>query len=178
MNNYTLKSWTKGTQNVPELEGVGCAITVMEQPVEFPIRRVEYDETVLSETIGPTSKARRPWRPLTQKAYFLLAVVLASVGIIAVLQSFLHRSQRDSGIVFAPNVNDLPAGQTFCYLYLPTIIALTLSFAWTWIDLDVKRLQPFWQLSRKGGAHGKDSVLLHYPFDFVALVPLRAIRQR
>lgn len=107
-----------------------------------------------------------------------MAVFSASLGLVVLLQVFLSRSERDGGIIFAANINSLPPGQTFCYLYLPTTVSLLLSFTWTWIDLDIKRLQPYWQLSRKGGARGNDSVLLHYPFDFVASVPLKAIRRQ
>ncbi|KAI4853290.1 hypothetical protein E4T44_00934 [Aureobasidium sp. EXF-8845] len=125
-----------------------------------------------------TSPSRRPWEPLTQKAHFLISTILASGALIAVLKIYLDRSDRDSGILFAPKIDDLPLQQTFCYLYLPTIVSLVLSFIWTWIDLDIKRLAPFVQLSRPDGALGRDSVLLHYPFDFVAFVPFAAIRRR
>jgi hypothetical protein len=80
--------------------------------------------------------------------------------------------------IVEPKIDDLPLRQTFCYLYLPTIVSLILSFVWTWIDLDIKRLEPFVQLSHPDGALGRDSVLLHYPFDFVAFVPFAAIRRR
>jgi hypothetical protein len=125
-----------------------------------------------------SSRAKRPWKPLTQKAYFLVPTILASGALIAILQIYLDRSNRDSGILFAPKIDELPLRQTFCYLYLPTIVSLILSFVWTWIDLDIKRLEPFVQLSRSNGALGRDSVLLHYPFDFVALVPYAAARRR
>ena len=120
----------------------------------------------------------KPWKPITQKAYFLIPTILASGALVAVLQVFLERSQSDSGILFASNVNDLPLSRSFAYLYLPTIVSLILSFSWTWIDLDVKRLQPYFQLSRRQGALGKDSILLHYPFDFVASVPVNSFRKR
>jgi hypothetical protein len=125
-----------------------------------------------------TSTAKKPWKPLTQKAYFLLPTILTSGALIAVLKIYLDRSDRDSGILFASKINDLPLQQTFCYLYLPTIVSLILSFVWTWIDLDIKRLEPFVQLSRSNGAFGRDSVLLQYPFDFVAFVPFAAARRR
>ncbi|KAL8801402.1 MAG: hypothetical protein Q9182_004466 [Xanthomendoza sp. 2 TL-2023] len=67
---------------------------------------------------------------------------------------------------------------SFGYLYLPTIIAILYSILWSWIDLDTKRLEPFFQLSRPGGANAADSILLHYPFDFVAYAPIRALRRR
>lgn len=124
------------------------------------------------------STNRKPWKPVTQKAYFLVPTILASAALVAVLQVYLMRSERDSGILFASKINDLPLGQRFPYLYLPTIVSLVLSFAWTWIDLDVKRLQPYVQLSKPQGALGKDSILLHYPFDFVALVPFAAVKRQ
>lgn len=174
----SLKSWGKTTLEVSELEGTGPAFTNTERPTQKSLPRVEYDEASFESKDGSARRNIRVWKPLTQKAYFLLALVLLSGGIVVVLQIFLLRSDRDDGIIFAPDVNRLPPGQAFCYLYLPTIIALLLGFIWAWIDVDVKRLQPYWQLSRKGGAQGKDSVLLHYPFDFVAFVPFRACRMK
>jgi hypothetical protein len=125
-----------------------------------------------------SSKTRRRWKPLTHKGYFLLPTYLASGALMAVLKVYLDRSDREAGILFAPKTDDLPLRQMFCYLYLPTIVSLILSFVWTWIDLDIKKLEPFVQLSRPDGALGRDSVLLHYPFDFVAFVPFAVIQRR
>jgi hypothetical protein len=124
------------------------------------------------------SPATKPWKPLTHKAYFLLPTILVSGALVAVLQIYLERSHRDTGILFASSINDLPLNQKFPYLYLPTIVSLVLSFAWAWLDLDVRRLQPFIELSKKRGARGADSLLLHYPFDFVAFVPFTAAKRR
>jgi hypothetical protein len=145
---------------------------VSEQSIELSILTQDDSQALIS------SKTEKHWTPLTQKAYFLVPTILGSGALIAVLQVYLERSNRDAGILFAPKINDLPLSQTFSYLYLPTIVALVLSFVWTWIDLDIKRLEPFVQLSRSNGALGKDSVLLHYPFDFVAFVPFVAVRKR
>ncbi|KAH0314041.1 hypothetical protein KCU71_g6731, partial [Aureobasidium melanogenum] len=145
---------------------------ISEQSFELSIRTEDDRKALISST------AKKHWQPLTQKAYFLVPTVLASGALIAILQVFLERSNRDTGILFAPRIKDLPLNQAFCYLYLPTIVALVLSFVWTWIDLDIKRLEPFVQLSHPGGSLGKNSVLLHYPFDFVAFVPFAAVRRR
>jgi hypothetical protein len=63
-------------------------------------------------------------------------------------------------------------------LYFPTIVAVIFSIYWAWIDLETKRMEPYYQLSKEQGALGKDSLLLHYPFDFLPLVPLKAARDR
>lgn len=145
---------------------------VSEQSIELSVW-TEDDEQAL---ISPTTK--KYWKPFTQKAYFLVPTVLASGALIAVLQVYLARSNAHSGILFASRINDLPLSQKFPYLYLPTIVSLILSFAWAWLDLDVRRLQPFIELSKEQGACGDDSLLLHYPFDFVAFVPFTAARRR
>lgn len=98
--------------------------------------------------------------------------------MIAVLQVFLTRSQRDGGVLFAPVIGELPFRQQFLYLYLPTVIAVVFSIYWAWIDLETKRMEPYYQLSKGDGALGKDSVLLHYPFDFIPLVPIKAAKKR
>jgi hypothetical protein len=104
--------------------------------------------------------------------------VTGTTSLIAVLQFLLWKSQRENGILFAPKIGDLPLRDTFVYLYLPTIVAVIFSIYWAWIDLETKRMEPYYQLSKENGALGKDSLLLHYPFDFIPLVPLKAFRDR
>jgi hypothetical protein len=79
--------------------------------------------------------------------------------------------------MFAPRVNDVPLRQSFVYLYLPTIIAVIFSILIVWIDNDARIFEPCRQMSRSGGVSGKDSLLLHYPFDFVLFVPFAACRR-
>ena len=120
---------------------------------------------------------RQAWKPVTLKAPFLLSIMLASSALIVMLQYLLISSQRNNGIIFSANINELPLNRSFAYLYLPTVIAVIYSFLWSWVDLDAKRLEPFFQLSQDGGASAKESLLLQYQFDTIALVPLKAIRR-
>jgi len=99
-------------------------------------------------------------------------------SLIAVLQFLLQKSQHDSGIIFAPRISDLPLSRTFLYLYFPTVLAVIFSMYWAWIDLDTKRMEPYYQLSKDEGALGRDSLLLQYPFDFLPLVPMKAAKDR
>ncbi|KAH0287074.1 hypothetical protein KCU62_g6191, partial [Aureobasidium sp. EXF-3399] len=145
---------------------------VSEQSEELSVRTDDNKQALFTLT------AKKSWKPWTHKAYFLVPTILASGALIAILQIYLERSNRDTGILFASRIIDLPLDQKFPYLYLPTIVSLLLSFAWAWLDLDVRRLQPFLELSKERGARGTDSLLLHYPFDFVALVLFAAAKRR
>ncbi|KAF1994853.1 hypothetical protein P154DRAFT_548815 [Amniculicola lignicola CBS 123094] len=124
------------------------------------------------------SSAKSLWKPHALRPSILVVTTATCWALIAILQYLLSKSQRNGGILFASNINALPLSQTFLFRYLSTIIAVTFSIFWTWIDLETKRLEPYYQLSKDGGALGKDSLLLQYPFDFIPFVPIKAIKDR
>lgn len=89
-----------------------------------------------------------------------------------------RKSDRDGGILFADSVEDMPFSYIFIQNYLPTITAVLYNTICVWIDLDVKRLEPWYNLSQKTGASGENSVLLDYPAEFLPLVPLKSVKNR
>ncbi|KAJ4993417.1 hypothetical protein SVAN01_00965 [Stagonosporopsis vannaccii] len=118
------------------------------------------------------------WKPPALRSPVLIITILLCWAFIAILQVFLVRSQRVGGVLFAARINSLPLHQQFLYLYFPTVLAVLFSIYWAWIDLETKRMEPYYQLSKKDGALGKDSLLLAYPFDFIPLVPIKAAKKR
>ncbi len=48
----------------------------------------------------------------------------------------------------------------------------------SWVDLDAKRLEPWFQLSKDSGVSAENSLLLQYPFDFLPFIPLTAFRRK
>ena len=130
--------------------------------------------------VFPTKHSPSPktFLPVTHKAPLLLTVSAGCIVLLVLLEVLSRKNARDGGIMFAKNGGSLAPGQEFIYLYLPTIIAVIGSMIWSWIDLDVKRLGSFFQLSKPDGASGSDSVLLSYPVDFLAFVPITAARRR
>jgi Protein of unknown function (DUF3433) len=105
-----------------------------------------------------------------------MTLIGLSVLLIISIQLLLNKSRRDGGLVFAVNIASLPLSSTFQYQHLPTIIFVIYSIIWTWVDLDVRRLEPFYQLSKQAGGKGADTMLLHYPADFIVSVPMRAAK--
>ena len=101
-----------------------------------------------------------------------MTFVAITLCLIVLLEYLSRISRHNGGIAFAEE--DSSAMTTFAYLYLPTIVAVIYSLVFSWVDLDAKRLEPYLQTSRPQGAKPKDSIFLHYPFDFVAFVPYRA----
>jgi hypothetical protein len=122
--------------------------------------------------------ASKAFLPVTLQAPLLFTVAAASISLLVLLEVLSHKNARDGGVMFASVGQPISTGQTFTYLYLPTILSVIGGMIWSWIDLDVKRLEAYFQLSKDGGAHGSDSVLLSYPVEFLPLVPPRAARRR
>jgi hypothetical protein len=130
---------------------------------------------------GDSQDDKRPplaWRPPALRSRICILATVTCWAFIAVLQYFLTKSLAQGGVIFSYDVSSLPLGQSFVYLYMPTIIAVVFSTFILWIDIDAKRFEPYHQLSKPNGALGKDSLLLRYPFDFMPLVPFFALRNR
>ncbi|KAL8967272.1 MAG: hypothetical protein Q9183_002998 [Haloplaca sp. 2 TL-2023] len=118
------------------------------------------------------------WKPVTLRAPLLLSIAAFTSISIAVMLYLSWIDHTNGGLAFASPTESHSTAMTFSYSYLPTLIALTLGTLWSWVDLDSKRLEPYFQLSKRDGAEAKDSLQLHYPFDFIALAPIRAFRRR
>ena len=124
------------------------------------------------------------WRPFTLRSPTLLLFLLLTIGLIATIEALNHMSTRN-GALSLSYILRMPGGdwefskaQIFCYRYLPQVVVVLYGIAWAAVDLDVKRLEPYFQLSKPGGASASESIFLHYPFDFLALVPITAVKRR
>jgi hypothetical protein len=124
------------------------------------------------------ARAASAWGPPALRSRICILATVTCWAFIAVLQYFLTKSLTQGGVIFSYDVSSLPLRQSFVYLYMPTIIAVIFSTFILWIDIDAKRFEPYYQLSKPNGALGKDSLLLRYPFDFMPLVPFFALRNR
>ncbi len=122
------------------------------------------------------TRNRAMWKPLSLRAPLLLSVAALTAGLIVVLEYLSRVSRRDGGLAFTDG--SFSTFITFSYLYLPTLIVVVYSMIWSWVDLDAKRLEPYFQMSKNGGVPARESLYLHYPFDFVAFAPYRALRKR
>lgn len=142
--------------------------------------------TLLNEWLKRRKNTRRcsdkprvsPWKPFTLSPLALGGLIVFTALLLAVVEASRQISEQKGGVLFADNLDDLPGTQTFAYLYLPTMIAIMYSIVWAWVDLDVKRMEPYYQLSKAEGTMASESLLLSYPHDFLPFVPVKAARRR
>ncbi|KAK7967725.1 uncharacterized protein PG986_002002 [Apiospora aurea] len=124
-------------------------------------------------------KLRDGWKPWTLKAPALSCLFIITLILAAVIEYLAQKSQKQGGgLALSESPENLPPLVNLAYLYLPTIVAVVYSLAWNWVASDTKRLQPWLEMSKDGGASAKDSLLLDYPFTFFAWVPFKAASKR
>ena len=106
-----------------------------------------------------------------------MASLLSTVALIALIEYINKICIEEKALFFAERAEDFPMSVVFCYRYLPQMVVVALGVGWAAVDLDVKRLEPYFQLSKPEGATASNSIFLHYPFDFIAFVPINAARR-
>ena len=119
-----------------------------------------------------------PWMPFTLRPTFLSFLLAVTLCFLAAVETIRQVSLRDSAVATVDATGQIPRTLTFMYIYCPVLALMLYGLAWAWVDLDIKRLKPYFQLSRNNGALAEDSLLLTYPHDFLPLVPIRAARRR
>lgn len=118
---------------------------------------------------------RDGWKPWTLNPPALLCLFITTLVLAAVIEFLFQKSQKQGGgLALSESPGDLPPAVNLAYLYLPTMIAVVYSLAWNWVASDTKRMQPWVEMSKTGGAPPEDSLLLDYPSTFFAWVPFKA----
>lgn len=118
------------------------------------------------------------WKPLSISAPILGVIIFVTLLLIAAIEAITQRALAQGGLALSPSPDEIPTYAMFSYLYAPTVIAVLYSLVWSWVDLDVKRMQPWFELSKPGGAKAEDSLFLDYPYDFIAYVPIKAAKKK
>lgn len=151
-----------------------------QSPTRFSKAEVQTREVTLIEesTQRADSYGISLWRPWTLGAGALVPFTLFTGGIIVALGLLQWQNSRNGAIFLTSDTNGFSTIQTFLYNFLPTIMVVSYGIFWNWIDLDYKRLEPWFQLSQQDGAKAEDSLLLRYPVEFLPVVPIKAARKR
>ena len=118
------------------------------------------------------------WKPLSMTTPILAAIIILTLLIAASIEILAQRSQKFGGLALSHSLEEIPEYAMLSYLYGPNVVAVLYSLVWSWLDLDVKRMQPWLELSKPEGAPAKDSLFLDYPYGFIAFVPFRALKKK
>ncbi|KAK4190620.1 hypothetical protein QBC35DRAFT_61673 [Podospora australis] len=114
------------------------------------------------------------WKPFSMRWPYLLWLIVLSVGL-AISVEVLYRTSTGDPLVKFRTPNDIPTAEYFAFKFLPMLIFVTYGVMWQVTNFDVMRLEPFYQLSKEGGALADESINVEYLTQFVWLRPFRAL---
>ncbi|CAO2656860.1 Nn.00g056630.m01.CDS01 [Neocucurbitaria sp. VM-36] len=98
------------------------------------------------------------WVAFTMSWTYLSCLVICSLAL-AIGQELLYRkSQRRSGLLWFKTAQDISKLEYFLWRYAPTILTVNYGIAFQAVDAQVRRLEPFYRLARKGGATAAESI--------------------
>ncbi|KAM0264279.1 hypothetical protein ACHAQJ_000768 [Trichoderma viride] len=122
--------------------------------------------------------SQQGWKPLFMKAPILMLLTVLTLLIAGAIEALAQLSHSKGGLALSRTQDEIPQYAMISYLYVPNIVAVLYSLIWSWVDLDVKRMQPWFELSTSEGATAENSMFLDYPYDFIATVPIKAAKRR
>ncbi|KAK5651361.1 hypothetical protein OQA88_12594 [Cercophora sp. LCS_1] len=140
-------------------------------------------------------QARSPrgpnWKPWAFHPLYIIFICILHILYIVGIQLIVNKSSNDAEIIqrvqqnetidspdsmFVFDENNMNAYLT--WQYLPIALATILAILWESLDLTVRRLEPFHQLSLPEGGDVDNSLCLEYTGTFSFTVPFRALRYR
>ncbi|KAK3309065.1 uncharacterized protein B0T15DRAFT_128547 [Chaetomium strumarium] len=139
---------------------------------------------MMKQTTFPTRKATTAvfypqpnWKPFSMRWPYLLLLVILSLGGAAGVE-LLYRSSAQTPLVSFRAPSEIPAAEYFAVKFLPMLVAVSYGVLWQITNFDVMRLEPFYQLSKEGGALAAESFNVDYLTQFNLFRPLRALHHR
>ncbi|KAF1947617.1 hypothetical protein EJ02DRAFT_743 [Clathrospora elynae] len=183
-----------------EAEKLGKVVAVAEVPVDisdftgaadFDSRSIVIADTGLAKDEAKTSYFFPPdpkmpaWRPTTMSQGWILLLVVIAL-ILAGVQEFLcqlslKRVKADpekGGLMHFIRPGELTVTEYFTWKYASIMLFVFYGILWQMSDFEVKRLEPFYQLSKKTGATAGESLNMDYLTFTSWLVPLRALHHK
>ncbi|KIW10529.1 hypothetical protein PV08_11493 [Exophiala spinifera] len=120
------------------------------------------------------------WKPFSMSSIYILVLMALALGL-AGLQEYLcqrsiKRTKENSGLLAFNHVAEISTWDFFAWKYLPTMVCIVYAVLFSIMDFDIRRLEPFYQLSRPGGALASASLNLDHLTMFQYFVPFKAFR--
>ncbi|RMD40405.1 hypothetical protein DV735_g4731, partial [Chaetothyriales sp. CBS 134920] len=124
------------------------------------------------------------WKPFSLKTWYISLLMILAFALAAVqevlyqISTRRHHAGGGGGLLAFNSVSDVATGPFFAWKYLPTMVAIVYAVLFSIMDFDVRRLEPFYQLSQPSGASASASLNLDHLTMFQYFIPFKALRLR
>ena len=122
------------------------------------------------------------WKPFSMTPAYIVMLALIAFGLAGFQEYLCQVSIRKqnqtpkSALLAFDSVDDVSVWYFFIWKYLPTMITIFYSVLFSIMDFDIRRLEPYYQLSKPDGARAAASLNLDHLTMFQYFVPFNAAR--
>ena len=99
------------------------------------------------------------------------------MALLAGIETLRQLSARNEGLAFFQNPSGIGSVLSTTYNYVPVIFAVLYVLAWSLVDLDAKRVEPYFQLSNPNGSSAA-TLFIDYSYTSIWTVPFKAARRK
>ncbi|KAK8069548.1 hypothetical protein PG994_006164 [Apiospora phragmitis] len=117
------------------------------------------------------------WKPFSMRWPYLLALILLSL-LLAVGVQLIYQSSTREPLMRFTTPEDINPFDYFVLRFVPTLVTVTYGVLWQITDVEVQRLEAFYQMSKDGGALAAESVNVDYITIFGFSRPFRAFQRK
>jgi hypothetical protein len=124
------------------------------------------------------------WRPFSMGWPWLSGLVTIALSLAIIQEVLCQLSMRrikpddTGGLITFEKAAELTVLEYFTWKYAPILFFVIYGILWQITDFEVKRLEPYYQLSKQTGATAAESLNMDYLTFMSWLVPLRALRHK
>ncbi|KAK8098462.1 uncharacterized protein PG998_013948 [Apiospora kogelbergensis] len=117
------------------------------------------------------------WKPFSMRWPYLTVLILLSL-ILAIGVELIYQSSTRVPLMRFRKPGDIDPFDYFVLRFVPTLVTVTYGVLWQITDVEVRRLEAFYQMSKDGGALAAESINVDYITSFSFSRPIRAFQRK
>ena len=133
----------------------------------------------------PDDPEKPAWKPVSMRwPYITMLIVIALLlagsagGVVSDLATPERSRHPDQGLIVFTDATSIPTITYFAWKYLPHCFLVTYGVMFQVVDFEVKRLDPYYQFSKRRGATAADTHNLDYQTLMSYLIPILAVKRK
>ena len=120
------------------------------------------------------------WKPWEMSLPYLISLNVLTLALIGLTEYLVRLPDYlgANGLVDYSNPAQVTLPVWFAWKYLPTLVGVIFGVLWELVNTEVKRTEPYYQMSRAGGALASNSLIVDYYEFYFFLAPIQALRYK
>lgn len=143
------------------------------QTFSFPVDQLPQEQSWLRR---PRFRRAQGWHPIALRPIYMLSIAALMFLMILTLEGLRRYSETYGGLVYYEDTTKVSYSDSFAYNYVPIIVGVILVTLWSFVEFDVLRLEPYFQLSRPEGVPAT-VLFINYNFGQSIITPITSAKR-